>query len=99
MGWGTDFKANVYLNKITFSSKYDVEYKISELKEDIITLEKLILGWCHANPIRDEEEILDTDTITFRLNQKFEEYRELLRTLTLVELYLEHYDEQISNKN
>ena len=99
MGWGTDFKANIYLNRLTFSSKYDVEDKITDLKEDIATLEKLILGWCHASTIRDDEEILDTDSITYKLNQKFEEYREALRTLTLVELYLEHYDEQISNKD
>lgn len=50
MGWGTDFKAEVFLNRLVFANKYEVEEAIKEKSNDIIQNEVLLLGYAMATP-------------------------------------------------
>jgi len=99
MGWGTDFKANIFLNRLVFSSKDEVEDKIEEIKSNIESEKRVIISYAHSKEVREEGEIIDTDQLTYRINEKIDDITQHAKLLQLLELYLEHYDEQIPDKN
>ena len=91
MAWGTDFKANVYLSRITFTSIYQVEDKIKELEDEINTAREILSMLAIASPNtiieQDEDPIY---SIKNRVEDQVNIIIEAQYTLVLVSLY---YDE------
>lgn len=91
MAWGTDFKANVYLSRITFTSIYQVEDKIKELEDEINTAREILSMLAIASPNtiieQDEDPIY---SIKNRVEDQVNIIIEAQYTLVLVGLY---YDE------
>lgn len=91
MAWGTDFKANVYLSRITFTSIYQVEDKIKELEDEINTAREILSMLAIASPNtiieQDEDPIY---SIKNRVEDQVNIIIEAQYTLVLVNLY---YDE------
>lgn len=46
MGWGTDFKANIYLSRERFKTEYELDSKIEETKDYIRVAREKILMAC-----------------------------------------------------
>ena len=46
MGWGTDFKANIYLSRERFETMYELDSKIEETKDYIRVVREKILMVC-----------------------------------------------------
>lgn len=91
MAWGIDFKANVYLSRITFTSIYQVEDKIKELEDEINTAREILSMLAIASPNtiieQDEDPIY---SIKNRVEDQVNIIIEAQYTLVLVSLY---YDE------
>ena len=91
MAWGIDFKANVYLSRITFTSIYQVEDKIKELEDEINTAREILSMLAIASPNtiieQDEDPIY---SIKNRVEDQVNIIIEAQYTLVLVRLY---YDE------
>lgn len=91
MAWGIDFKANVYLSRITFTSIYQVEGKIKELEDEINTAREILSMLAIASPNtiieQDEDPIY---SIKNRVEDQVNIIIEAQYTLVLVNLY---YDE------
>ena len=49
MGWGTDFKTDIYLNRQVFVSKLEVDDKISELNQKIEDDKSLLKMYASSN--------------------------------------------------
>ena len=50
MGWGIDFKTNIFLNKITITSKGDLLDLIKEKETDVLKLKSLIRMYVSGSP-------------------------------------------------
>ena len=91
MAWGIDFKANVYLSRMTFTSIYQVEDKIKELEDEINTAREILSMLAIASPNtiieQDEDPIY---SIKNRVEDQVNIIIEAQYTLVLVSLY---YDE------
>lgn len=99
MGWGTSFTSDIYLNRITFSSVYEIKEKILELKEEIITLKNSIYIIAGSTPkdicLSDEDDIVSKTSYEVKgiLDSIDEKNIELFQT----ELFLEFIEN--GNKN
>ena len=49
MGWGTDFKADVFLNRETYRTEYELDDKIEEIQLDIVNIRAKILMYSATN--------------------------------------------------
>lgn len=83
MGWGTDFKAEVFLNRLVFANKYEVEEVIKEKSNDIIQNEVLLLGYAMATP---KDIFPNSDDVAFDVKIAISEVLE-----NLAELYVDMY--------
>ena len=101
MGWGTDFKADIYLNRMQFSSVCEVEDKIKELQDDNDLWEKRILMFCSANPKDIVPDEWKDDAIMFIHNQVSElilmikENSVTISNLILYKDYLSQNNEEV----
>ena len=90
MGWGTDFKADVFLNRQVFANKYEVEEAIREKSNDIIQNEVLLLGYAMATP---KDIFPNSDDVAFDVKLAISEVLENLSELHVdrykLSLYLE----------
>lgn len=96
MGWGIDFKADVYLSRQTYSSRLDVEGRIVALNEDINDIETRLQMYASSTPrdIITEQDVDDSVSwLQFTLKTIFDEYQELLYNRTLLGLYVEYLTE------
>jgi len=50
MSWGIDFKADIYLSRQSYSTKYEVEDKISEMNKIITDCESELKMFASATP-------------------------------------------------
>ena len=50
MGWGTNFTADLYLNRMVFKSEYELEEKIEDLKSSINGWRERMLMFSTSNP-------------------------------------------------
>lgn len=101
MGWGTSFKADIYLSRQIFSSKWEVEDKIEENKKWISNNISKLKMFAAANP-RDivdpewKEEPINwlnnqIDDIMESINESsFENYR--------LEMYLDYINEECNGE-
>lgn len=90
MGWGTDFKADVFLNRQMFTNKHEVEEAIKEKINEIIQNEVLLLGYAMATP---KDIFPNSDDVAFDVKLAISEVLENLSELHVdrykLSLYLE----------
>jgi hypothetical protein len=96
MGWGTDFKADLYLSRIIFTSIGEIEDKLKEYDESINNIEAEIKMYASSTPkdiIPDDYKDEPINWLTLRLNELYENYRESLINGFKLSLYLEYVEE------
>lgn len=96
MGWGTDFKTSLFLNRTVFTSYGHLKDKISELEEDILETKKSIYMYSTSNPSEIVPDDWKEDSITFiksKINDLLESYEEDLRELQLLRIFKKHLDD------
>ena len=96
MGWGTDFKIDIYLNRKVFSNKYEVEDKISELEQSIENNKSLLKIYASSTPsdiIPEEYKDDPIGWINNEINLIFETIEEELLDCYRFRLYLEYLEE------
>jgi len=97
MGWGTDFKADVYLNRQTFSSKFEVEDKIEDLSKSINDNESILKMYASSTPSAIVPEDLKEDTIGWlnnEINMILDTLHEEIIEKYNLKLYLEYLEEK-----
>lgn len=100
MGWGIDFKADIFLNSISFSNDLEVDELIKETEYDINNLESRINMYAASNPkdvVPDdwkEEVVMFLHTNVTELLVELQEKAVLHYNLTLYKQYLEDKKEK-----
>lgn len=92
MGWGTDFTADVFLNKMTFENKYQVKEKIEEITEELVSDKQSLYMYASANPKDLIPEDWKNESIAFiqiKVDELLQRIEENYRLLVKLELYLE----------
>ena len=96
MSWGINFISDIYLSRQSYSSKGEVEDRISELDKEIINCEATLKMYASANP----KDIVPPDSIedqifwlNHQINETLESYQELLMDRYRVYLYLEYLND------
>lgn len=98
MSYGTDFKADVYLNRQIFKNRNEVDEAIKEKEEQVQTDRELLLMIAMANPKDLAEEGEDVLYATRnRVNDLIDDIISEQRELILLYLYLEAIDEGTAN--
>lgn len=100
MGWGTSFDTEIYLNKLTFDSYYELEDKIEELEESIIETKKSIYMYSMSNPSEIIPDDWKEDSVMFikmKMNELIEIYEEEFLLLQKLYIFKKHIDENKLN--
>jgi len=95
MGWGTDFKADVYLNKLTFINELEVQNKIDENISDIQDAKQRIKMFASAtlsDIIPDDWKDEPIDWLNNSLNELFETISQLTEENVRLNQYIEYLD-------
>lgn len=99
MGWGIDFKADIFLSRMNFDgNKYQVEDAINSIEEDLVKLKIEIYMYAAATPKDVCPEDWEEENISFlrtRLDELFEEYDGQIVLLDHLKLYLETLQEKV----
>lgn len=94
MSWGTGFKAEVYLSRMSFDSKYELEHEIDELRHSIDTSREILSMLAIANPkdiiTEDEDPIY---SLKSRVADQVELIEDNAHKLALLQLYLTEVEE------
>lgn len=96
MGWGTSFKADIYLNRQNYDNKLQVESAIEEQQEEIENCTKQLLMYAMAVPSDIIPADWKEDAVMFvksKVSEVIEMMLEAHRTLVDLQYYLEVYDE------
>lgn len=89
MGWGTEFKADIYLSRMSFENKYILEDKIKETEEYINNLKTKLSLYAVSSPKDIVDPEWTDDVITWVKNQMDEILEELIvETIVLYKLNL-----------
>ena len=100
MTWGTDFTAEIFLSRQTFSRKYEVEIRIEELVELINECEALLKMYASATPnniVPPEEESIEW--LNTRINEELSMYQDYIINRYNLTLYLDYLGENEDIKN
>jgi hypothetical protein len=94
MGWGTEFKAEIYLNKQIYKSESELENTIEEYKENISHVKEQLLMFASSNvkdisPSEWEEEPIRY--VHYETSKLIEYLGDLFIELYELELYLKNY--------
>jgi len=97
MGYGIQFKTNIYLSKRSFSSIYELRYAIVDVKELISNVKEEIMMYSAASidqcfP-KDEQPVRAMQIVMSELIELLENYTLELHNLHLLEQYLEENPE------
>jgi hypothetical protein len=95
MGWGTDFRTNIFISKQTFGSKDDIEMKLAELDETINDIESQIKMYASATPkdiMPDDWKDEPINWLGIRLEELFVSYQEALIERFKTTLYQDYID-------
>ena len=95
MGWGTEFKTEIYLNRMTFENKGILEDEIEELEQTIERYKRELLMYCSANVRELIPKDWDEEPITFiynKVNELLSQLEEDTLLLYKLELLLENFD-------
>ncbi len=93
MGWGTTFKPEIYLSRITFDSNWEIEEYIKEKDEDITNSKKKLFMFVAATPKDICPDDWKDEILTFLLheiNTEVEHLEELIIEKTKAELLLNY---------
>lgn len=99
MGWGTDFKADIYLSRLKFENKGLVEDKIEELEGILDSIRQQILMYGSSNIKDVTPEDWKEEAIRFvhvEVSQLLAEYDENFKLLIDLKYYHEHLSEEKS---
>ena len=100
MGWGIDFKADVYLNRMQFGSMQEVEEKIEENKLGIEDAKQRIKMFVSATPnsiIPKDWEEEPINWLVNSVNGWFELIEDYTRENVLLNQYVEHLEKNPMN--
>jgi hypothetical protein len=92
MGWGTDFKADIFLNREIYKSEYELDDQIEEIESDIVNTRAKILMYSSTNIKDIIPEDWKDEPINFIYNSVNEELNNLseqIRHLQRLFLYKE----------
>lgn len=94
MGWGTEFRRDIYLNKKVFHSMYALDCEISELQQSINEYKTKIQMYIVASPNNvDKEEFDDiVNKLYYSSNELFELYEEDIILLDKLIMYKEELE-------
>lgn len=98
MGWGTEFKCNVYFHKQYFRDEFELKDKIQELEDQVNLYKEQLLMFCASSPKDLITEDWKDEPIRFiHLNVKelLEELSETERALMKLYIVQEHFDTKI----
>lgn len=96
MGWGIDFKADIFLNRISIENMYQLEDIIEEKKKELLMCKEQIMMFTSSTPKDIIPEEWKEEPIRFLQNEVdsiLEDYNEnmnLLRDLYYYKEYLEN---------
>ena len=97
MSWGTSFDANIYISKMHFQSKQDVENKKADINKELINIENILFGYICANPSeivseddKDDNNIIEA--LRYKFNELLEDYTHNLITSYELDLLEENFD-------
>ena len=94
MSWGTSFKTEVYLSRMSFDSQYELEHEIDELRHSIDTSREVLSMLAIANPrdivTEDEDPIY---SLKNRVADQVELIEDNAHKLALLQLYLTEVEE------
>ena len=100
MGWGTSFKADIYLSRQVFNSKYELDEKIKEVEEYIESAKQELTAYAVATPRdiiaeKDESGYIQNpiDEVLRKVNETFEWMEDNYRDLNKLYLYQEYLEE------
>ena len=105
MGWNINFKADIFLNKIIISNKYQLLDLIEEKEKELTTYKEQIMMFVSSTPKDITSTEWKDEPIRFlqnEVNTIFEEYNEnikLLKDLYYYKEYLEKHPIIKENKN
>lgn len=96
MGWGTTFKSEIYLSKITFGNNYEIEEYIKEKEEEIEKTKNKLCMFASSTPKDICPNEWEDEMIRFLSNEvsSLTDYlEELIIEKTKAELLLVHVNE------
>lgn len=96
MGWGTSFKADIYLNRQSYQNKLQVEAAIDEQEEEIENCTKQLLMYAMAVPSDIIPPDWKEDTVIFvkdKVSEVIQNLMEAARLLIDLNYYLEVFDQ------
>jgi len=96
MGWGTEFKIDIYLNRQIFTSKLEVEEKIAELDKNIENSKSMLKMFAASTPNNIVSIDWKDDAIIWlnnEVNNIFESITEETIEKHNLQLYLEYLEE------
>jgi hypothetical protein len=97
MGWGIDFKANIFLSKMSFSNESELLELIKEKEDDIITYQKQILMYVSSNPkdiVPDDWKDEPIQFLQSEIERLFEVYDTTLNLLKDLYYYKEYLKDE-----
>ena len=101
MGWGTDFKADVYLNKLTFLNEIEVQNKIDENIDNIMDAKQRLKMFASSTPndiIPDDWKDEPIDWLNSSLNELFEIITDLTEENIRLSQYVDYIVENGEDK-
>jgi len=96
MGWGTEFTTEVFLNRLTFRTKKEVEEKIEENLVSIEDAKKRLQMFIASTPqdiIDPEWKVQPIDWLVNNTDVWFEIIQDTTKENVLLALYLEYLEE------
>lgn len=92
MGWGTDFKASIYISRKVFNSNSELLDEIHEVKQRIEETQRLLSMYAVSNPKDIIPEDWKDDSINFinnKIVELLESYEEDITLLVKLDLLYE----------
>lgn len=95
MGWGTQFKTDMYLSRVSLKNISEVEDAITECESMIKMFEQNLLILASLNNTPDKDRTLEDVLfdIRSRVNESFEGAKEEIINLTKLEILKEHLED------
>jgi len=100
MGWGTEFKAEIYLNRQKYNSILEIDDKIEEYEELIEMHKEELLISVALNPekVREENDASLIHSIRHHVNDILESLEEVYVELYKLELLKENFGKETTDE-
>ena len=100
MGYGTTFTTDIYLNRMVFSSRYELDGRVKELENHIESAKRELLAFAIGTPKdiiaeKNEDGYVENpiDQILRRTAETFEWMEDIYRELNMLYQFKEYLDE------